>query len=136
MTQAPNNERYLGSVLPRALAGLCPACGKARLFARFLKPVSHCPNCGEAWHHHEADDFPPYLVILLLGHLLIPTMAAVNMAFDVPYQVQMIFWPLFAAVLAFAMLQPVKGAVIGYQWSRRMHGFANADTDDGTRHDV
>ena len=29
------------------------------------------------------------------------------------------------AALALAMLQPVKGAVIGYQWAKRLHGFGD-----------
>ena len=32
-------------------------------------------------------------------------------------------WVLIGLLLAVAMIQPVKGAVIAFQWSRRMHGF-------------
>lgn len=50
------------------------------------------------------------------------------MLFDVAYQLQMLIWPVLAGGLALAMLQPVKGAVIGFQWSRRMHGFGLKST--------
>ena len=32
----------------------CPACGKGRLFSRYLKVEDACPGCGEALHHHRA----------------------------------------------------------------------------------
>jgi uncharacterized protein (DUF983 family) len=49
----------------------------------------------------------------------------VNTAFDVPYEWQIPIWITLTAALALAMLQPVKGAVIGYQWARRLHGFGD-----------
>lgn len=117
------DERPLLAVLPRALAGRCPACGSAPLFAKFLKPVAHCRACGQDWSHQQADDFPAYLVILLLGHVLVPIVVSVNLAFSPPLVGQMILWPALTAILALLMIQPVKGAVIAWQWARRMHGF-------------
>lgn len=116
--------RPLGPALRHALMGKCPKCGEARLFARFLKPVDRCPACGEAWQGHQADDFPAYLVILLLGHILVPLMIEVNFALSIPMGVQIALWPGLAIVLAAVLIQPAKGAVIAFQWSRRLHGFA------------
>lgn len=120
MNQPP---RAFLPLLPRALRGRCPACGEAPLFRRFLRPVDHCPTCGEQWRHHRADDFPAYLVILLLGHILIPLMIEVNLIFSVPLGVQFALWPTLTIMLALLMIQPAKGAVIAFQWARRMHGF-------------
>ncbi len=118
--------RHIGLALRRGLSGCCPACGEARLFARFLKPQSPCPACGQDWSHHSADDFPAYLVILLLGHLLLPIVIEVNHLFAPGMFTQMILWPVLAATLALLLIQPAKGAVIAFQWARRMHGFAAA----------
>ena len=109
--------------LLRGLKGRCPACGEGRLFGSFLKPRDTCPFCGESFAGHEAHDFPAYIVILLLGHLLIPTMITVNALLDIPVGWQAALWPTIAAIAAIAMIQPVKGAVIAYQWARRMHEF-------------
>lgn len=106
------------------LSGRCPACGEGRLFPRFLKPASQCPSCGEALDGHQADDFPAYIVILLLGHILVPLMIEVNFAFEIPVGWQAVIWPVSALILALLMIQPIKGAVIGFQWARRMHGFS------------
>ena len=106
------------------LQGKCPACGSGRLFRSFLKPADRCTSCGEALDGHQADDFPAYIVILLLGHILVPTMIEVNHLFDIPLLWQSILWPVLTILLAVALVQPVKGAVIAFQWARRMHGFA------------
>lgn len=121
---APSAERPWRPAVLRGLQARCPACGDGRLFARFLKPAASCARCGERLDGHEADDFPAYIVILLLGHIIVPLMIEVNAAFAVPIGWQIILWPSLALALALAMIQPVKGAVIALQWARRMHGFA------------
>ncbi len=120
------SARPLGIALRRGLSSRCPSCGQTRLFRRFLKPVDRCNACGQSWAEHQADDFPAYLVIILLGHLLLPLMIEVNSAFAIPMGAQAFLWPGLALVLALAMIQPAKGAVIALQWARRMHGFAKS----------
>lgn len=94
------------------------------MFAGFLKPSAACEACGQPWDLSRADDFPAYIVILLLGHILVPLMIEVNSALAIPLGVQAALWPGLAVVLAAIMIQPVKGAVITFQWARRMDGFA------------
>lgn len=118
------SPRPTGTAIGLGLRGRCPACGEGRLFRAFLKPADQCPRCGEFLAGHQADDFPAYIVILLLGHIIVPIMIEVNHAFDIPLLWQSIIWPLLVLFLAVAMIQPVKGAVIALQWARRMHGFA------------
>lgn len=117
-------ERPLRPALLRGLRNRCPACGEGRIFARFLKPAHACTHCGQALDGHEADDFPSYIVIILLGHIMVPTMIEVNSALAIPLGWQIAIWPTLALILAIGMIQPAKGAVIAYQWARRMHGFA------------
>lgn len=122
MTDGPP-PRPLGPAIALGLRGRCPACGEGRLFGRFLKPVAACSSCGQPWNVHRADDFPAYIVILLLGHILVPLMIEVNSALSIPLGWQAAIWPTLAAILAVAMIQPVKGAVIAFQWAKRMYGF-------------
>jgi uncharacterized protein (DUF983 family) len=116
-------ERPFGIAFRRALRCRCPACGNAPLFDGFLTPADHCRACGQSWRHQRADDFPAYIVILLLGHILVPIMVEVNIALAIPMGVQMALWPGLALVLALVLIRPAKAAVIAFQWSRRMHGF-------------
>lgn len=108
----------LWHALRRGLAGKCPACGEARLFGRFLKPVPCCASCGCDWTVQRSDDFPAYLVVLVLGHLLIPLVVEVNLMFDVSTGLQMLLWPAIAVAGVLAMIQPAKGFVIALIWAR------------------
>ena len=48
------------------------------MFRVFLKVNDACPHCGEELHHHRADDFPAYLVIVIVGHILVPIILVVE----------------------------------------------------------
>ena len=116
-------SREVGRAIRRGLAGRCPNCGKGRLFARFLKAVPICAQCGERLDLHRADDLPAYLVILIVGHIVVGAMLAFEAFGTSPIWLQMLVWPTITLVLALLLLQPVKGAIIALQWALRMHGF-------------
>jgi uncharacterized protein (DUF983 family) len=120
---ATQQLRGAGEALRLGLLGRCPACGKGRMFRAFLKVADQCPNCGEELHHHRADDFPAYLVIVIVGHILVPIVLAVETEIAPAVWISMTLWPLAALVMALGLLQPVKGAVIAIQWFGGMHGF-------------
>lgn len=101
----------------------CPHCGEGRLFGRFLKARPECESCGIKLDGHRADDFPPYLVIFIVGHIVGYLILTFEMGYDVPLWVSVTLWPGLTLGLALALLQPVKGAVIGLQYAMRMHGF-------------
>ena len=107
----------------RGLRGRCPACGKGRMFRKFLKVADACPHCGEELHHHRADDFPAYLDIVIVGHILVPILLAVETELAPPMWLSMTMWPLIALVMTLAFLQPIKGTVVAMQWYGGMHGF-------------
>ena len=96
------------------------------MFRAYLKVADNCPACGEDLHHHRADDFPAYIVIVIVGHIMVPLVLAVETAFSPPYWVHMAIWPAAVTGLSLALLQPVKGAIVGLQWVLGMHGFEQA----------
>ena len=110
----------------RGLTGRCPNCGRGHMFGRFLKVVDYCAVCGEELFHHRADDFPAYLVIVLVGHTVVPLALAVETEFAPALWLQTAIWLPLTAWLSIALLQPVKGAVVAMQWFGGMHGFARA----------
>ena len=109
--------------LMRGLRGRCPACGEGRMFRKFLKVADECPSCGEELHHQRADDFPAYLDIVIVGHVLVPILLAVETDYAPPMWLSMTLWPAIALVATLALLQPIKGAVVALQWFIGMHGF-------------
>jgi len=70
----------------------CPSCGKGRLFGKYLKVADHCHECGEEFHHHRADDFPAYLVMIVVGHIVVPAILAVETAYSPPDWLQLLIW--------------------------------------------
>jgi len=63
--------RRVWQAMKRGFVGRCPNCGEGKLFRGFVKTVDHCEACGEALHHHRADDLPAYLVIVIVGHVVV-----------------------------------------------------------------
>lgn len=126
ITSSEAGERPNGQAMWNGLRGRCPACGHGAMFRKFLKVNDACPECGEELHHHRADDFPAYLDIAIVGHILVPIVLAVETAVVWPFWVAMTLWPLVALGMTVALLQPIKGAVVGMQWALGMHGFEQA----------
>lgn len=111
------------TALRRGLMCRCPACGEGRLFSSYLKVAPACTACGEALHHHRADDAPPYLTILIVGHVVVPMLMWLELHHEPPLWVHFSLWLPLTLILCLALLPPLKGAVIGWQWALRMHGF-------------
>jgi len=110
----------------RGFLGRCPACNRGRLFGRFLKVAECCEACGAEFHHHRADDLPPYLVIFLVGHLVGYGILMTETRLEIPLWAHLATWPALAMILCLALLQPMKGAVVGLQYALGMHGFGEA----------
>ena len=123
---APAQDVTAWPAMKRGFVGHCPACNKGRLFGRFLKVVDHCEACGTEFHHHRADDLPPYIVITIVGHLIGYGILMTETKLEVPLWVHLTTWPLLTFVLVLLLLQPVKGAVVGLQYALGMHGFGTA----------
>ena len=119
-------ERPLGLAVRRGLAGRCPHCGEGRLFRAYLKVNNACPVCGEDFTPQRADDAPAYVTILIVCHFVVAgVVAAEDLWPNSPVLVAALVWAALAAALSLAMLPRVKGALIGYQWAARMHGFGD-----------
>ena len=119
-------EHSLKTDLWNGLRGKCPACGKGHMFRAFLKVADRCDACGEELHHHRADDFPAYLVIVIVGHLVVPLVLNVEMIYQPAYWIHALLWLPLTLLLALLLIQPVKGAVVALQWHNGMHGFEAA----------
>jgi uncharacterized protein (DUF983 family) len=121
-----SRSAMIREAMTRGFFGRCPHCGKGGMFRAFLKVADQCPACAEPLHHHRADDFPAYIVIVVVGHIVIPLVLAVEMYWAWPTWLHMVVWPAAIAAMALALLQPVKGAIVGLQWALGMHGFEEA----------
>lgn len=116
--------RDLGLAVRRGFIGRCPNCGRGKLFRSYLKVNSRCPVCNEDLSHQRADDAPPYLTMLIVGHVIVAgVLAAEDMFPQSPLWLDALIWLWLTVLLSLALLPRIKGALVGYQWALRMHGF-------------
>jgi uncharacterized protein (DUF983 family) len=128
-----NPPRPIGQSILRGLCCRCPACGVGRLFPRFLKLAPVCASCGEELYHARPDDAPPYFVILIVGHIVVPLMLVVEEVFAPALWVTSTVSVVAACLLAVALLPSTKGAIVGVQWANWMHGFDPRHHTEGER---
>ena len=113
-------------VRPAMLRGwrrLCPNCGEGPMLKGYLKVRDACPICSEELHHHRADDGPAYLTIFLVGHLMAPLILWFFEAFRPAPLVTATVFTIGSVALSLFLLPRLKGAIVGIQWAKRMHGF-------------
>ena len=121
-------ERPWWPAVKRGCAGACPACGRGRMFGRYLKVNDLCAVCDTPLHEHRADDAPPYMTILVVGHVVGGLMLWFETLNDgAPVWLHMLVWPALALILCLWLLPVFKGGLIAHQWAMRMHGFGNQE---------
>ena len=116
-------KRDVWTAMKRGFRGRCPRCGEGKLFRAFLKVDNNCSVCSLDFTPHRADDLPAYLVIVIVGHLLVPVILLIETDYSPPVWLQLSIYLPFTVIASLLLLQPVKGAVVGMQWALRMHGF-------------
>jgi uncharacterized protein (DUF983 family) len=127
---AAGEKRNVWTSIKRGFRGRCPRCGEGKLFCAFLKVGNNCSVCDLDFTPHRADDLPAYLVIVIVGHIVVPTALLIETDYSPPVWLQLSIYLPLTLILSLALLQPVKGAVVGMQWALRMHGFdENAPSD-------
>jgi uncharacterized protein (DUF983 family) len=119
----PVEKRNVWAAMKRGFRGRCPRCGEGRLFRAFLTVDDHCSNCGQDFTPHRADDLPAYLVIVIVGHIVVPLALMIETNYSPPVALQLAIYLPLTLIASLVLLQPVKGAVVGVQWALRMHGF-------------
>ncbi|HVY17850.1 MAG TPA: DUF983 domain-containing protein [Rhodopila sp.] len=101
----------------RGLHRRCPNCGEGALFRGFLAIEPECPHCGANNAAYPSDDLPPYLTIVIVGHIIVPLFMWTDHAFVPPIWVQCAIWLPLTALLTLALLPFVKGAAVGLCWA-------------------
>ncbi|MET4101113.1 uncharacterized protein (DUF983 family) [Roseovarius sp. MBR-78] len=127
VTEITGAERNTRRAMLRGFRGKCPNCGSGPLLRSYLTVRDHCPVCREDLSHQRADDGPAYLTILIVGHLMAPLLMIV---FETWRPEPLVLFTTFAVgtiALSLYLLPRLKGAMVGLQWAKRMHGFGGGD---------
>jgi uncharacterized protein (DUF983 family) len=129
---ALKEKRNIWQAMKRGFRGRCPRCGEGKLFRAFLKVDNACSVCGLDFTPHRADDLPAYLVIVIVGHIVVPLALMIETNYSPPVALQLAIYLPITFIASLALLQPVKGAVVGMQWALRMHGFDEENPEPST----
>lgn len=116
-------QRPLWPALIRGFRRKCPSCGAGPLMCSYLKVRDTCAVCREDLSHHRADDGPAYLTILIVGHLTAPPLLIVFALFRPDPLALFTIFAIGGVTLSLYLLPRLKGAIVGFQWARFMHGF-------------
>jgi uncharacterized protein (DUF983 family) len=124
------DDRPVRPALIRGWRRRCPNCGAGPMMRGFLQVRDSCPVCGEVLHHHRADDGPAYLTILIVGHLLAPILLFVYATWQPDALTLAVALSSLTVALSLYLLPRIKGALVGLQWAKRMHGFGMARPEE------
>ena len=119
-------DRPMKQALWRGFCRKCPNCGSGPMLKSYLKVRDTCTVCQQDLSHHRADDGPAYLTILIVGHLMAPSLLMVFTAFQPEPLVLFTCFAIGTVALSLYLLPRLKGALVGFQWARLMHGFGKS----------
>jgi len=126
-TNSTDLTRPLLAALARGWRRRCPCCGRGALFRGYGRVADRCTVCGENFSHQRADDLPAYVTIFAVGHIIIPALLLIERLAEPPLWLHAAVWLPLATALALWLLPRFKGAVVGLQWAKYMHGFGDSE---------
>lgn len=114
---SPSADRSVWQAVTRGVRGRCPACGRGRVLDGYLTATQACSFCGEGYAHLRADDMPPWLTIMVVGHVVVPLLLLVEKLWHPSMMLQMAVWPVVTLALMLVLLPSSKGVVLGVLWA-------------------
>ncbi len=73
---------------------------------------------------------PPYITMSISGKIVIVLALEMKRHLDPPLGVMFLIWAPVIIGLTLWLLPRVKGAIIGFQWAHKMHGFSDTPDED------
>lgn len=103
------------SIVGRGLRRRCPRCGIGRVFIGYLTLRGSCPHCSESFEGIRTDDAAPWATILVVGHIIVPS---IILAAQMDYSTTQLVLGFSALVVAatMAVLPLMKGVFVGLNW--------------------
>jgi uncharacterized protein (DUF983 family) len=106
-------------VLRAAALGLCPRCGRGRLFQGYLKLATACRACGLDFTRLGAGDGPAVFVILIVGFIVAGGALILEITVRPAYWVHAVIWAPLIVILSLGLLRPLKAWLIVQQFRHK-----------------
>jgi uncharacterized protein (DUF983 family) len=110
-------EKSIWVGLKRGLSRRCQNCGKGRLFDGYLTIRSPCEVCGNDNIIYPSDDFPPYLIVFVAGHVVVALFLWTDNVYAPPIWLEIAIWLPVTSLMCLALLPFMKGAAVGLCWA-------------------
>ncbi|MET0597432.1 MAG: DUF983 domain-containing protein [Mesorhizobium sp.] len=101
------------------LRGLCPRCGRGRLFSGFLKVAPQCDVCGLDYDFADPADGPAIFVMLIIGFVVVGLALWTEVSYSPPLWVHFLIWIPLALLLCLPPLRLIKGILITLQYANK-----------------
>ena len=105
--------------IPTGLRGLCPRCGRGRLFKGYLTLSPACERCGLNFSFADSADGPAFFVMSVVGILIVGLALWVEFAFEPRLWIHLVLWVPLSVILCLMLVRPTKGAMVALQYSHK-----------------
>ncbi|WP_144096952.1 DUF983 domain-containing protein [Croceicoccus sediminis] len=98
------------------MKGLCPRCGKGKMFRKWLKLQDTCPACGLDYAFASPDDGPAFFSLCIVAFPLTLFAVWVQAAFEPPFWVHLVTSLPLLVIGCIWPLQYIKGWLVASQY--------------------
>jgi uncharacterized protein (DUF983 family) len=113
-------DKSIWTGIKHGLGRHCPNCGTGRLFTGYMTIRTPCEVCGSDNTIYPSDDFPPYLTILVAGHVLVPLFMWSDRTYEPSVWLQAAIWLPATLIMCLVLLPFMKGGTIGLCWATNL----------------
>jgi uncharacterized protein (DUF983 family) len=107
------------SAISTGLAGRCPRCGEGHMFNGFLSLSPRCEACGLDLGFADSGDGPAVFVTLIAGFLVLGVALAVDVEYEPPLWVYVVFFLPLTLLVCLGLLRPLKGLLVALQYKNK-----------------
>ena len=101
------------------LKGLCPRCGKAPMFRKWLKLQTKCPECGLDYAFAAPDDGPAFFSLCIVAFPLTFFVVWLQVRFEPPFWVHLVTSMPLMGIGCVVPLHFIKGWLVASQYVNR-----------------
>jgi uncharacterized protein (DUF983 family) len=116
---SPEQNTPAPSLAQATLSGLCPRCGKGRLFSGVLAINKTCPVCGLNLSAADTGDAFAVPILIVVGAIVVGAAFWIDFHYEPPLWVHVLIWPPVTAALVVVCTRYLKAFFAVQQYRTR-----------------